>query len=213
MLSTVVNLAQQRTDGSDGYSPSQLSRAFGRSSGETQRACHAQCQYPGTPNKHPARTAVMEYPGRDLPPRILHAARRLQLCGGTQAAARIAGLLASSFHPRIFPHVLDGGRAQNRRARPRHVHIPATRTPGNPRQKGGRAGPQGTRWIDAQSAARKVRASPLTISSPHTMVRPPTCACLAITAKSQICASPSTRPRTHASPRTRALPRTTAPGP
>ena len=68
--------------------------------GPTQRARESQCQCPGTLDKHPARTAVMGIDGRDLPPRILHAARRLQLRRRTQAAARLA---ASSL--RVF--ILD----------------------------------------------------------------------------------------------------------
>jgi hypothetical protein len=68
-------------------------------------------------------------------------------------------------------------------------------------------------WHSWHSAGGADGSSPLTISSPHTMVRPPTRACSAITTRSQICASPSTRPSTHASPLIRAFCRTTAPGP
>ena len=65
---------------------------------------------------------------RDLPQRILHAARRLQLCGRTQAAARLANLVAAGFHPRLFPQIIDPGRTHTRRTRPGHVHFPAAAT-------------------------------------------------------------------------------------
>jgi hypothetical protein len=60
-----------------------------------------------------------------LPPRILYAARCLQLCGRTQAEAWLADLIATSFHPRLFPQVVDGGRTFQCRTWPEHVYVAA----------------------------------------------------------------------------------------
>jgi hypothetical protein len=145
-------------DGSHGFCLSQSSRGSKRRFGETQRARDAQCERPGTPDKHPSRTADMGYFGRDLPPRILHAARRLQPCCRTQATAWLSCLIAARFHPQLLSHIRDGGRAQNRRTRTGHVFVRATGTQTNARDESGPPGSQSLGLIEPGSGAHKVRA-------------------------------------------------------
>ena len=100
-------LASNEDQRAEGMRSSALARG---SRNRAQRACDSQCERPRTPDKHPVRAADMGLHDRDLPQRILHAARRLQLCGRTQAAARLADLVAAGFHPRLFPQIIDPGR-------------------------------------------------------------------------------------------------------